>query len=203
MNDSKQETIATYNKSADAMAKRFDDVEDCRKHVDRALSYINKANPFVVELGCGTGRDAQYIVKKTDNYLGLDLSEELIKIAKVNVREAKFVVDDMESFEFPEGVDIVFAFASILHIDRDAVKILLDRAYAALNSGGIFYILTVDSEYRERKVNDEHGDRTYYDYNSELIESLAGDKYSTVYKESKKYPPDPQDWLSMALKKVG
>ena len=51
----------------------------------------------VLELGCGNGRDVQYIVSKVgiDNYIGIDASSGLIALARKKVPKAVFHVKDM------------------------------------------------------------------------------------------------------------
>jgi len=197
---SKQKTISTYDKSAKVIAKRLDNSEPCNKHIDRAFEMIKIANPKVIELGCANGRDAKYILTKTSDYLGIDFSEELIKIAKNNVPNAKFIVADMVNYEIPINTDIVFAFASILHLKKQEFKKVLNNVYKSLKPGGIFYILTINGKYKERENIEELGTRFYYDYNEELIETLCESNYKIVYSHRKKYIT--KYWLSIALKKV-
>ncbi len=197
--DKKKQTIQTYNKSAEAMTEKFNDIGVRTEDVKRGFSFIKKDNPKVVEIGCGNGREAKEILKHTNDYLGIDISEELIKIARKENPDGKFKVVDLEDFNFSKNIDIIFSFASLLHSDKDNVKIILDRAYKSLNNQGIFYISLKYDDYQERIIEDEFGIRTYYFYTPELIKELAGLKYKTVHIDIQDLKG--QKWFNIILKK--
>jgi len=198
--DKKEQTIQTYNKSAKALSKKFYDIGVRVKDIKKGFSFIEKDNPKVIEIGCGNGREAEEILKHTNNYLGIDISEELIKIAKKENPNGKFKIADVESFSFPQNIDIIFSFASLLHSDKDNVKRILDRVYKSLSRDGIFYISLKYGDYQEKTVKDEFGIRTYYFYTPELIKELAGDRYKTVYIDIQDLRD--QKWFNIVLKKL-
>lgn len=67
----------------------------------------------VVEVGCGDGRWSQYF----DNYLGTDISKNLIKIAKKENPDKKFKVWDIRH-GFPKGYDLIFGYTVLLHLPK-------------------------------------------------------------------------------------
>lgn len=110
----KIQTIKTYNQSAAALAKKFNSMEGYLPDIERTFSLIpQKGNPKVVEIGSGSGRDAQGLLKFTNDYLGFDISAEMVKHAKELVPNGKFIVADVDEFDFPKEVDTVFAFARV------------------------------------------------------------------------------------------
>lgn len=198
----KQQTIDTYNKSAKAMADKFNNLGGRVEDVERLFSYLKKENPFVLEIGCGNGRDAKEIVKHTNNYLGVDVSEEFVKVASGYVPEAKFEVVDIEDWDFPENIDAVVSFASLLHSNKENVKTILEKVHSSLNDNGIFYISLKKGEYPEEGFTrtDDFGTRTYYFYTPELIQELAGSKYETIFTSEQNLRG--QEWFTIVLKKV-
>ena len=48
--------------------------------------------PLIIDLGCGSGIMAKELVKKGCNVYGIDVSKEMVNIAKKNVPAAKFKV---------------------------------------------------------------------------------------------------------------
>ena len=153
--EEKKQTIETYNKSVTAHAKKFDEMGARTEDILRTFSYINKPNPKTVELGCGNGRDAKEIIKHTNDYLGLDLSEEMLRLAQRNVPNANFLVADLESYVFPKGLDVIFAFASLLHSDKRGVSDVLKRSCKALNLGGVFFISSKYGSYHKETIDKE------------------------------------------------
>ncbi len=196
--DLKQKTIDTYNKSAKELAKKFNGQDARVVDIEKAFSIVKKENPFVLEIGCGNGRDAAEIIKGTSHYLGLDISEELIKIAKTENPKANFEVADIEKYTLPKNIDIIFAFASLLHVNKENVEMILDKAYEALNENGIFFVSLKYGEYHEETKEDDFGVRTYYIYTPELIADLA-----TEYKVVEQEVQDirGQKWFTIILQK--
>lgn len=199
--DEKRQTIDTYNKTAQTHAKKFDKTGVRIDDIEKAFSYIRRLNPKTIELGCGNGRDAEGIVKRTNDYLGIDLSSELIKIAKKKVPEANFRVADFETFKFSKDVDVIFAFASLLHSDRESVRKLIKRAHRALSPGGIFFISSKHSNYCKKTIDKEgYGPKTYYFYTPREIEKLLPVGFEIIFR--KPYHLRGQKWFIVILQKV-
>ena len=197
--DKKAETLKAYNQGAKEFAHKFDQMGTLAQDVDKAFSYFHKKNAKVLEIGCGNGRDAKEILKHTSNYLGIDIAEELIKIAKINLPAAHFEAQDFETYEFPPNLDIIFAFASLLHINKENLKSVLDKAWNRLNDKGIFFISLQYDSYQEKIKADEHGERTFYFYTPKLIEELAASRYKKVYEELRNFKG--QEWFIIILQK--
>lgn len=179
----KQQTINSYNKSAKLFVQKFEKIGPRITDIERTFNLCHHNNPFVVEIGCGPGRDAQEILKRTNKYLGIDLSRKFIQIAKKKVPQARFILADMESFNYPTGIDIVFAFASLLHTNERKFKRILDHVYTCLNPNGLVYI---SLKYRTRRKQglevDGFGKRLFYYYNLNDIKDIIGKHYQIIEK---------------------
>ena len=200
----KQVTVDTYNKSAKELAEYFRGIGSRVRDIDLAIRLSDKLdNPFVVEIGCGDGRDAKEIIKRTNNYIGFDISKELIKLAKKYVPKAYFEVADAINYKYPNNIDVVFAFASLLHLDKKEVKNVLEKVHTALRLGGIFYIsLKLRTEYYEEIKEDKYGKRMFYYYNPEIITNLAGVGYEIVRNSKSSVDGSTSKWFEIALRKV-
>lgn len=196
-----QLTVDTYNKSADLFAEYFRGIGSRKKDIQEALTLAgNIAHPRILEIGCGDGRDARYITKYADWYTGFDISEEFIKLARKHVPKASFVVADATSFDYPKDLDIVFAFASLLHLNREEIQKVLNLVYQALKPNGLFYIsLKHASKYEKKTKKDDFGTRVFYYYNPEVITKLAGEHYEVVQKNIDRHRN--KDWFTVVLKK--
>jgi len=172
--DNKTQTINTYNESAQSLADKFDNLGARVIDINEAFALIQKNNPKVLEVGCGNGRDAQEILKHTDNYLGMDVSEKLIELAKQKVPHGQFIVADVEEYVFPDEFDIIFAFASLIHVPKESLQKIFKEIFASLNQGGVFSLsLKYAEKYVERTKTDEFGTRTYYLYSDNDIKEMA------------------------------
>ena len=154
----------------------------------------------VVEIGCGDGRDAEEIVKRVGWYEGFDPSLGLLQLARERLPSASFVEADALSYDYPKGVDIVFAFASLLHVNKANVAKVSQKVRESLRPDGIFYLsLKERADYEEELVADQLGERMFYYYNPEIIRGLAGASFKAIYEEH--YKIDDTPWFSMAMRK--
>lgn len=174
MTEKKITTIETYNKNAKALADKFDSIGPRISDIEEVLKSVHKENPFVLEIGCGNGRDAKEILRRTNQYLGMDISDELIRLAKEKNPEGVFIVADIEDYSFPNNLDAIIAFASFIHIPKDSFRRVLEKAFDALNPGGIFRIsLKHADKYSEITNEDKFGTRTYYHYSEDDVMECA------------------------------
>lgn len=118
------------------------------------FSEIEKHSPQggkVLDLGCGTGVPYdRYLVSSGFSVTGVDFSEKHIGMAKKNVPEAQYIMDDLTSITFPEGFfDAVIMLYVLFHIPRDEHAVILQSAATMLKPGGVLLLTlgTHDSEY--------------------------------------------------------
>lgn len=87
-------------------------------------SIINKleliGNPVILDLGTGTGRLLLEVANKNKNcdFIGIDISEQMIKKAKDNFKKrklkAEFLISNMERINLKENsIDYVVSFGAI------------------------------------------------------------------------------------------
>lgn len=194
------DTIATYDKAAKAYADKFNGIGSRESDIAHAISlWGGSRRPHVMEWGCGNGRDAAAILRYADTYMGIDASKEMIALARVQVPRALFEVADMNTCDIPNGIDIVFAFASLLHCSKDQIQTLLERTHERLGTGGIVYISLKHGSYHGRIVTDEHGPRTFYFYDEEDMHSMTARLYDMVHYNA--HVHNGVDWLTCAIKK--
>ena len=176
----KQQTIDTYNTTAGLMAEKFTGIGARVNDILQAFSYIKKSSQKVVEIGCGNGRDAREILKYTSDYIGMDVSSEMIRLAQEYFPEAtsKFVVADVEDFDFPKWIDVIFSFASLLHTPKEKLQEVLWKMLLTLNPGWIVFLsLKRSDSYEEITKTDEFWTRTYYYYSPQDILDIGGKEY--------------------------
>jgi SAM-dependent methyltransferase len=100
----------------------------------------------VLELACGTGAILEQLDPRYE-LTGLDLSQEMLEVARQKVPQARLFCDDMTRFDLGERFDVVLCvFDSLNHLvsfeDWEAV---FDRAREHLLDGGIF-VFDVNTE---------------------------------------------------------
>lgn len=199
MTQKKQQTVASYNASAKKLAERYGGFGARVEDVEEAFGLVERENPSVLEIGCGNGRDAEEIVKRTKKYRGMDISEGMIDLARQRVPQGTFEVADIEAYAFPFGLDIVFSFASLIHVPKESLRGIFHRMHAALNPGGVARISLKWSDPSSETVKkNEFGTRYYHLYSEKDIEDLAS-RFSI--KKMKKTEFADQTWLEILLQK--
>lgn len=201
MSEIRRETIETYDHSAEALSEYFQGFGPRTRDIELTFELAgNPQNPKVLEIGCGDGRDAAEITAHTNWYLGFDISQGMVSLAEQNVPGGVFEVADAVEFSYPPDLDVVFAFASVLHLGPEELDTVFSKVGKVLRPGGIFYISTKYSEnYREEIKEDQYGRRQFYFYNQDEIGAHAGRNFETVYSELVMH--GNTEWLEIALRR--
>ena len=115
---------------------------DMSSKVDFFRSLIEKHSPdatSVLEVACGTGTLIEGLSKQYA-VAGLDLSPEMIAIAKEKLPESDIRVGDMTDFDFNNQFDVVMCvFDSINHLPELSMwSATFEKAAAHLNDDGLF-----------------------------------------------------------------
>jgi len=109
---------------------------------DRLLAELMARLPDqgrVLDLGCGSGEPSTKELAARFQVVGVDISEEQLRLASENVPNASFVHADISEVNFPrESYVGVTAFYSILHVPRDEHAELFRRIARWLRPGGLF-----------------------------------------------------------------
>lgn len=93
-----------------------------------------------LELGCGTGRLANSLFQISDNVYGIDLSQEVLKIAKEKYPKLKLERSEVINLPYADNYfDMVIINGSLHHFF--AVEQTFKEAYRVLKSGGAFVLL--------------------------------------------------------------
>lgn len=197
--DKKAQTIETYNTSAEELAKRYDEIGPRLDDLEETFALVHIKNPKVFEIGFGTGREAYQILKRTSNYTGLDVAEGMLEIAKRRNPKGKFILGDVEESEFPQHLDIIFAFASLIHTEKKQLEKVFNAMYEALKPGGVARVsLKYAPKYKEKTQHSPYGTRTYYLYAKEDIEKFPA---QFLMLKSTIHNAEGQEWLELLLQK--
>ena len=98
-------------------------------------------NGKVLDLGCGTGLPyARHLVEKGFDVLGVDISEDMVKVASRNVPEASFVQFSMNEITYRDEFDGVMSSFSMLLLPPDLFRETASRIHSALVEGRLFYL---------------------------------------------------------------
>lgn len=206
MDDYADLTVATYNASANKFANHFQKYNEgaALKEIEETLRHIDDLKPArVVELGCGAGKEAAEIVKRVGWYEGFDPAGKLLALARKRVPEASFVLADAQSYNWPADLDAVFAFASMLHLNKSVFQQTCQNVLTALRPGGLLCMTLKEADaYSNSLQKDDFGERMFYFYNPELVRQLAGPSFKQVFEAHQAVGPKQKRWFTLILEKL-
>ena len=97
----------------------------------------------VIEFGCGTGYFTKAIAKKARNVIATDLSDEMLEMARIQLKEFQNISiqrANCEATSFPsERFDTVF-MANLIHVLINPIKVL-QESHQILRNGGLLLIV--------------------------------------------------------------
>ena len=143
---------------------------DAQQHIELILNNISiKQNADVLDMACGAGRHAVILSRKGFNVTAVDLSENLLSVAKQVAKaenlKINFVHSDIRDFAANIKFQLVLnLFTSFGYFETDAENFsILKKAYDFLDTDGYFVLDYFNSEYLKNnliessrdKINDE------------------------------------------------
>jgi ubiquinone/menaquinone biosynthesis C-methylase UbiE len=135
-----QTTQESYNLTAKDYAEKVSSLS----HKNRIDSFVQKlpTNAKIIDIGCGSGRDAKIFTEKGIKVAGIDFSSELLEIAKKTAPLGTFYELNMEELSFfpSHSFDGAWASASFLHIPKKKIPKLLATVHSLLKPNGFFYL---------------------------------------------------------------
>ena len=177
--DKYEETFATWNKMASMYQEKFMELEIYNESYDYFLNSLKYNQKHLLEIGCGPGNIARYLLKKQPDLdiLGIDIAPNMIELAAKNNPKASFqVMDGRAISQLDQKFDgIVGGFCLPYFSSREAETLIADAA-GLLKDKGVIYLSFVDGDPKnsEFKTN-MNGDRVYIYYHraETLLKLLA------------------------------
>src|SRR5262245_38391552 len=99
----------------------------------------------VIDIGCGQGQDSRFFADHAYEVIGIDFSEEGVKIAKEKSKSHGIdfrVLDISENFPFADNAfDVVYSHLSLHYFDKSKTQSIFDELSRILKTGGVLAIL--------------------------------------------------------------
>lgn len=129
----------------DRWASQYDTNENKTRDLEAvALSAMLKEFQFrhCLELGCGTGKNTEWLVRRSEKITAVDLSEEMLAHAKTKITDPKvnFVhADLLQPWDFiQEPVDLITFSLVLEHVEE--LEKIFRNASEVLEAGGLLYV---------------------------------------------------------------
>lgn len=161
----KYNTLEYYNKNAKIYCDQTL-VGNLQENYNKFLEHL-QSNAYILDFGCGSGRDSKYFLDNGYKVKAIDGSIEMCKLA------GKYINQEVTCMKFEELNDInaydgIWACSSILHVEKENLLDILIKMINSLKINGIIYTsfkIGTGYEVKEGK---------YYNYltKDEMIQTL-------------------------------
>lgn len=185
-------TIHTFEKYALQYQEKF---MDYKPYVEsyRSLSKLLKPDFEVLDVACGPGNISKFLLNENPHLKihGIDLSPQMISLAKLNAPSATFeIMDSRDIASLKKKYDAILCGFCFPYLSKEEVTNFVIDARARIRSAGIFYISTMEGDYESSGYQSKDGkDQVYiYYYQSEyLLKLLAENGFLILHVERKPY----------------
>ena len=159
----------------------------------------NLTGKKALDLGCGTGRLVKDLINSGAEVVGIDISDEMIKIMKNKFPKVKSLVADSENLLFDDSsFDFVIASFFIVHL-KNLTK-TFDEIYRVLKDGGKF-VLTNINQRKAPKLDLGSGKKiviqSYYHRPEDVIKALENSFFKI---EKEEFVKDGKVWINQIIK---
>ncbi|MBS3781624.1 MAG: methyltransferase domain-containing protein [Candidatus Thermoplasmatota archaeon] len=189
--DAIERTMRTYDQIAEEYCRKTErqgDREFQEKMLDRTLSFL-PPSPRIIDLGCGDGRDTQYLQEKGADVVGIDISRGMIDLARKKYTECAFLRSDMRDTVFPNDTfQGAWASTSLSNIPKSEVSRVEKEVYRILEQGSIFCFSFKVGEKEGFEESIVEGFETYQSYYT--LEELKRELNLFDVIDSREYPEE-------------
>ena len=129
-------TIDYYNTNAKKFVEGTLNV-DFKATQDKFIAKLPEAG-YILDFGCGSGRDTKYFLAKNFKVDAIDGSIELCKIASeyTNIKVCHMYFNELTIVNKYDGI---WACSSILQVEKEKLPNILNKMIKALKVNGIIY----------------------------------------------------------------
>ena len=154
-------TLDFYNKNAENFVSGTVSV-DFKQTQDKFLNRL-KPNGYILDFGCGSGRDTKYFLKSGFQVDAIDGSSDLCKIASeyTGLEVKQMLFQELDSIGKYDGI---WACSSILHLPKKELKLVLRKMGTALKENGIIY-----TSFKYGEFEGERNGRYFTDFTIEMF----------------------------------
>lgn len=148
-------------------AQQYDSNENKTRDLDQksTIEILSRYKfETVLELGCGTGKNTIWLLKKATNIIALDFSEEMLTKAREKIKNKKVVFKQDNLLQVwdinNEFADLITSSLTLEHIED--LNFIFKQAFLKLKTNGIFFIneLHPFKQYNGSKARFELENRT-------------------------------------------
>jgi len=152
-------TLSYYEENASKLSKRYESADVTTIH-HRLLKTFTP-NSTLLEIGCGSGRDANFMLKKGYNVTAIDGSQKMIDEAKrihPTLKPHLFTMQLPYDLDFePNSFDGVYSIATLMHLTKEEIYQTIKNIHTLLKEKGKFlFSISIERDDTDQNNKDLH-----------------------------------------------
>lgn len=210
--DKTKQAVEIFDKYAMQYQEKFMNVDLYSESLDLFCKHVNQLDAKILELACGPGNITKYLLGKRPDFkiTGLDLSPNMIALAKSNNPEAEFLIMDCRTINtLHERYDAIVCGFCLPYLSKEETIQLIRDCSLLMHKKGIIYISTMEDDYNKsgyRKSSSGEELYLYYHQAEDLTDTLIDHGFRILYLQRKEYldhrGEPTKDLIILACKEV-
>ena len=191
-------TLTYYDNHADEFYRSTLTVEFTATQ-NRFLEKLKKGS-YILDFGCGSGRDTKYFLEQGYSVEAVDGSAELCKLASqyTGIQVKHMLFEELAAVDKYDGI---WACSSILHLPIDKLAKVMQKMETALKKNGVIY-----TSFKYGTFSGERNGRFFTDMTeaafADLLQRVAGLEVEEQWVSSDVRPGRSEEkWLNLILRK--
>ncbi|WP_303867608.1 bifunctional 2-polyprenyl-6-hydroxyphenol methylase/3-demethylubiquinol 3-O-methyltransferase UbiG [Acetobacterium wieringae] len=198
MSHNPNKTLHYYNHTAHTFVQGTVDADLCKLH--RLFLKLLPIQAHILDLGCGSGRDAKAFIDAGYKVTAMDGSDGCCKLAGDYIGQP-VLCQTFDELDFVNAFDGVWACASLLHVPYGELTGIFEKVVRALRPGGTLY-----ASFKYGDFEGERNGRYFTDLTEErllgLLEPMAGlEVVETFVTGDVREGRDAEKWLNVIGKR--
>lgn len=188
------DTLNYYNENSKAYF-------DSTVNADMSFSYAKfekylKKGAYILDAGCGSGRDSKYFLSKGYKVKAIDGSKELCKLASEYLEQEVECIN-FNDLNYEREFDAIWACASLLHVDKKDIKNVIHRIYKTIKNNGI-----ICASFKYGDTDRIQGERYFNDLNEDSLKALFKEfEIKEIWYSDDVRPGRSDRWINVIARK--
>jgi ubiquinone/menaquinone biosynthesis C-methylase UbiE len=176
-------------KAYNIWAEQYDTNQNKTRDLDKKVTEeVLKKHSFsnVIELGCGTGKNTEFLLTKAQSVIGIDFSEEMLAKAKTKFENSNVVFQQSDltvDWNLPNASADLITCSLVLEHIKD-LTLVFKQAFQKLKDGGLFFVSELHpfkqyagSKARFETENGTHELETYVHHISDFLNAAKDSEF--------------------------